>query len=170
MIQHEWNLAQIEDITEIVQMAQQHFETEIDQIFTPEVPTMTRNVTFAIMNQIYYPGSEMITVCRDLTSRKLLAYTWAKSGDRAAWSDDAMICVRMAHVDITLSPRLRVSLVQDMMTHWERLADYSGNRIICSTTMRHDQAGFLKLHARAGYSVRGSYAYKRLPSRDSLQG
>ena len=34
--------------------------------------------------------------------------------------------------------------------------------IICSTTMRHDQAGFLHMHERAGYSVRGSVCYKRL--------
>jgi hypothetical protein len=28
--------------------------------------------------------------------------------------------------------------------------------------MRNDQQAFLKLHQRAGYDVRGSYAYKRL--------
>jgi hypothetical protein len=28
--------------------------------------------------------------------------------------------------------------------------------------MRNDQTGFLKLHAKAGYDIRGSYAYKKL--------
>jgi len=28
--------------------------------------------------------------------------------------------------------------------------------------MRNDQQGFLKLHQRNGYDVRGSYAYKKL--------
>ena len=162
MIEHSWRLAEIGDTNDIVMMAQQHFESEIDLIFTPEVPTMLRNVTFAIMNQIYYPGSEMITVCRAADDNRLLAYTWAKSNDRACWSDDNMVCVRMAHVDLSLSARERVKMVQDMMSHWERLAAFSGNKIICSTTMRNDQAGFLRLHERAGYSVRGSYAYKRL--------
>lgn len=162
MTDYSWRLADIGDTNDIVAMAQTHFEGEIDQIFTPEVPTMTRNVTFAIMNQIYYPGTEMITVCRAEDDNRLLAYTWAKSNDRACWSDDPMVCVRMVHVDLTLSPRLRIKLVKDMMSHWERLAAYSGNNIICSTTMRHDQDGFLKLHERAGYSVRGSYAYKKL--------
>lgn len=150
------------DTNDIVQMAKQHFESEIDDIFSPEVPTMTRNVTFAVMNQIYYPGSQMITVCRATADNKLLAYTWAKSGDRAAWSDDPMVVVCMAHADLSLPPRFRIKLVKDMMSHWERLANYSGNNIICSTTMRHDQGAFLKLHAKAGYSVRGSYAYKKL--------
>jgi len=162
MIEHTWRLADIADTNDIVGMAQQHFESEIDDIFSPEVPTMLRNVTFAIMNQIYYPGTEMITVCRAADDNKLLAYTWAKSNDRACWSDDPMVCVRMAHVDLSLSARERIKMVKDMMEHWERLAAYSGNKIICSTTMRHDQDAFLKLHARAGYSVRGSYAYKKL--------
>lgn len=161
-MEYSWRLSEIADTNDIVAMAQQHFEGEIDSIFTPEVPTMLRNVTFAIMNQIYYPGSEMITVCREEGSNRLLAYTWAKSNDRACWSDDNMICVRMAHVDLALPARLRVRLVRDMMSHWERLAAYSGNNIICSTTMRHEQDGFLKLHERNGYSVRGSYAYKKL--------
>jgi len=104
----------------------------------------------------------MITVCRAEDDQRLLGYTWAKSNDRACWSDDPMICVRMAHVDLALSARMRVRLVKDMMSHWERLAAYSGNKIICSTTMRHDQDGFLKLHERAGYDIRGSYAYKKL--------
>lgn len=104
----------------------------------------------------------MITVCREDESERLLAYTWAKSGDRACWSDDPMICVRMVHVDLSLPARTRIKLIRDMMSHWERLAAYSGNRIICSTTMRHEQDAFLKLHTKAGYSVRGSYAYKKL--------
>jgi hypothetical protein len=162
MTEHEWRLADMSDTNDIVSMAKQHFETEIDDIFSPEVPTMTRNITFAIMNQIYYPGTQMITVCRAQDDNRLLAYTWAKSGDRACWSDDPMVVVCMAHVDLSLPPRMRVKLVKDMMEHWERLANFAGNNIICSTTMRHEQDAFLRLHERAGYSVRGSYAYKRL--------
>lgn len=162
MTEYNWRLADIGDTNDIVAMAKQHFEQEIDDIFTPDVPTMTRNVTFAVMNQIYYPGSHLLTVCRENNTNRLLAYTWAKSGDRACWSDDPMVVVCMVHVDLTLPSRSRIQLIRDMMLHWEKFAQYAGNKIICSTTMRHEQAAFLKLHERAGYSVRGSYAYKRL--------
>lgn len=162
MMDYSWKLADMSDIDDIVALGSGHFKNEIDTIFTYSTLASTRNVTFAIMNQIYYPGSEMLTVCRSQHDNRLLAYTWAKSGDRTCWSDDAMVCVRFAHLDLTLSPRLRIKLVGEMMEHWEKFAVFAGNKIICSTTMRHDQAGFLKLHERAGYSVRGSYAYKRL--------
>lgn len=154
-----WTQAGLEDVNSIVAMAQQHFQTEIDQIFTPEPIVMARNITFAVVNQHYLPGSENISVAKDDTGH-LLAYTWAKRGERACWSDDEMVVVRMAHVDLALSARDRVRLVNNMMDIWEAYAYACGVPVLCSTTMRNDQAAFLRMHSRRGYSVRGSFAYK----------
>jgi len=142
-------------------MAENHFQTEIDTVFKPDTVAYSRNITFAIVNQFYLPGSELLYIARD-TSGKLLAYTWAKSNERAAWSDDNMIVIRMAHVDLSLSARDRLRIISDMMTIWEQFARSTNTSIICSTTMRKDQDAFLRLHARNGYDVRGSYAYKKL--------
>lgn len=158
---YNWTFAQLPDVNDIVKMAEQHFQTEIDLIFKPEPPTYARNLAYAVLNQTYYPGSELLTIARD-ENNKLLAYNWAKSGDRAFWSDDYLINVRMVHVNMELSPKIRIKLIKDMMQQWEELARFSRNPIICSTTMRHDQDGFLKLHEKNGYSVRGSYCYKKI--------
>jgi hypothetical protein len=142
-------------------MAESHFQTEIDTVFNPDPVAYSRNVTFAVVNQFYLPGSELLYVARD-ADNKLLAYTWAKSGERAPWSDDCMVVIRMAHVDLSLSSRDRLRIITDMMNIWEQFARSTNTPIICSTTMRKDQDAFLKLHARNGYDVRGSYAYKKL--------
>jgi hypothetical protein len=92
----------------------------------------------------------------------LLAYTWAISNEKTPWSDDAMICAKMAHVDLALPVRQRLRLVTGMIVLWETWARSIGIDIVCSTTMRRDQGGFLELHRKLGYDVRGSYAYKRL--------
>jgi len=160
---YNWRAAAGTDVGNIVNMAQQHFQQEIDQIFTPDTVAYSRNITFAIVNQFYLPTTELLSVAYD--GDKLLAYTWAKSNDRAAWSDDSMIVIRMAHVALDLSSRTRVGLLTDMMQLWENFAKFSNTPIICSTTMRNDQQTFLKMHARNGYDVRGSYAYKRLTQR-----
>ena len=136
MIEYTWSAATGNDVQPIVDMAEANFQIEIDQIFTPEPITYARNIMFAVVNQFYLPTSELISVAKT-PEGKLLAYTWAKNGDRAPWSDDIMVSIRMAHVGMDLSPRLRVKLLKDM---------------------------FLKLHARYGYDVRGSYAYKKLQS------
>ena len=156
-----WTPATGNDVSDIVAMAEQHFQTEIDTVFNPDPVAYSRNITFAVVNQFYLPMTELLYICRDDTNR-LLAYTWAKSNDRAPWSDDGMVVIRMAHVALDLSTKTRVRLVQDMMELWEQFAIFSKMPIICSTTMRRDQDAFLKLHTRMGYDVRGSYAYKRL--------
>lgn len=161
MIEYSWQPATGVDVPDIVNMAQTHFQREIDTVFTPDTVAYSRNITFAVVNQFYLPGSELLTVARDTTG-KLLAYTWAKGNDCAAWSDDRMVVIRMVHVDLALATRDRLRIITDMMYQWEVYARSINNPIICSTTMRNDQAAFLKLHSRNGYDVRGSYAYKRL--------
>lgn len=163
-----WRPATGLDVPHIVQMAIDHFQTEIDTIFKPDPVAYSRNITFAVVNQFYCPTTELLSVATD-SANNIVAYTWAKTGERAPWSDDEMVIVKMAHLSLHLSPRDRVVLVKDMLRLWESFATLAQVSIICSTTMRRDQSTFLKLHERHGYDVRGSYAYKKLPSRDSLQ-
>jgi hypothetical protein len=161
MPKYAWFPAMGTDVNDVVKMAQQHFQNEIDEIFNPDPVAYGRNITFAVVNQFYSPQSELLSLARDQNG-KLLAYTWAKAFDHAPWSDDNMIVVRMAHLALDLSTRQRITLIKDMLQLWENFAQLNKNPIICSTTMRREQDAFLKLHRQAGYDIRGSYAYKRM--------
>lgn len=161
MLNYKWNIATGHDVDDIVKMAQCHFQNEIDSFFTPEPITYARNITLAVVTQFYAPANMSLLVCRD-ENNKLLAYTWADSKETTAWSDDKMVVIKMAHVNLSLSTKERIKLIKDMMQLWEIFAIASNTPVICSTTMRSDQSAFLKLHERNGYTVRGSFAYKRL--------
>ena len=156
-----WRPANGLDVPHIVKMAVDHFQTEIDTIFTPDPVAYSRNITFAVVNQFYSPTTELLSVAVD-SENNIVAYTWAKAGEHSPWSDDEMVIVKMAHLSLNLSARDRVKLVIDMLRLWEAFATLARVRIICSTTMRKDQSSFLKLHEKHGYDVRGSYAYKKL--------
>lgn len=158
---YNWRPANGTDVPNIVKMAETHFQSEIDNIFTPEPVVYSHNVTLAIVNQFYNPLTCLFSVCYD-DSNQLLAYTWATRGEKAPWSDNEMIVIRMAHVNLSLSTKLRIRLITDMLLLWEQYASLCQVPIICSTTMRKDQHAFLKLHEKHGYDVRGSYAYKRI--------
>jgi len=155
-----WNTAAGPDVADIVAMAVGHFQTEIDQLFYPDPIAYSRNLTLAIVNQFYLPGTEMLKVCRDQDGQ-LIGYVWAHRST-APWSDDPMCSVRMVHVDLSLSARDRIQIIKEMIMHWELWCHESGIPVVCSTTMRGDQAGFMRIHERMGYDIRGSYAYKRL--------
>jgi len=156
-----WRPAHGGDVPDIVRMAQDHFESEIDQIFTPDPIAYSRNITVAVVQQFYSPLSQLISVART-EQDQLVAYTWAERNQRAPWSDDEMVVIKMAHVDLALSTRTRIRLIQDMIDLWETWAALCGVPVICSSTVRGDQAAFLRIHAGRGYDVRGSYAYRRL--------
>lgn len=160
-LEYTWQAATGSDVPDIVNMAQQHFESEIDQIFTPDPIAYSRNITVAVVQQFYAPLTQLVSVART-PHNQLVAYTWAQRGERAAWSDNEMVVVKMAHMDMSMSARTRVGLVTDMINLWEQWALLCQVPIVCSTTMRGDQAAFLKIHQRAGYDVRGSFCYKRI--------
>lgn len=155
-----WFRATGEDITPIMLLAKNHFETEADSVFTIDELEYSRNVGVAVINQFYNPYSELLLVAKQ--AGKIVGYCWARRGERAAWSTDEMVAIRIAHVDMTLPARDRVELVKEMINLWEIWARECGIAIICSTTMRKSQDGFLRIHEKLGYDVRGSIAYKRL--------
>jgi hypothetical protein len=161
MTNYTWKPADGTYVQNIVSMAETHFQNEIDMFFNPEPITYSRNISHAIVNQFYLPSTELVYVAID-ENNNLLAYTWACSNERAYWSDNNIVYIKMAHVDLNLSSKLRVKLVIDMFTIWENFAKFAQVPIICSTTMRKDQAAFLKLHERHGFEVRGSYCYKKI--------
>ena len=172
-----WHDATGTDVPEIKDLAVAWFQSEIHDIFTPDPIAYMRNVTQALVLQYYNPLSELIKVAKD-SSGRIVAYVWAGRGERALWSDQEMIVIKMVHVDLSLGPRQRIALIREMIMLWELWARDCGVPVICSTTMRGDQTAFLRIHTQMGYDVRGSYAYKRLEadmagsanSHDALEG
>jgi hypothetical protein len=157
-----WRPAAGPDTEQITAMAQGYFGLETDQIFQNDPVEYSRNVLLATVNQFYNPKKELLSVATHTETGQLLAYTWAMRGQYAPWSSEEMVAIRIAHCNMKLSARGRIHLLAQMIRMWEVWARACDIRIICSTTMRGDQTAFMHLHTRAGYSVRGSIAYKRL--------
>lgn len=157
-----WRPATGPDTEAIVAMAQSHFGLETDQIFENDPIEYSRNVLIATVNQFYNPKRELISVAVHTDTQQILAYTWAERGQRAPWSSEELVAVKIAHVNLKLSNRARIHLLAQMIRMWEVWARACDVKIICSVSVRGEQRGFMHLHELAGYSVRGSVAYKRL--------
>ena len=157
-----WRPAGGPDVEAIVALAQENFGVETDQIFENNPIEYSRNLMLALISQFYNPKMELLCVATDNDTQEIIAYTWAMRDQRCPWSVEEMVCIRVAHTKMNLSARDRIFLCAQMLRMWEKWAEACEIKIICSTTIREDQRGFLHLHEQAGYVVRGSVAYKRL--------
>ena len=155
-----WRAPTGADTQDIVDLALVCFGQETGEFFHNDPIEYGRNITLATVNQFYNPLTELLSVAYD--SDMLLGYTWAVRGQYSPWSREEMVTIRMAHVRLDLTARERVALLAQMIQMWELWARACKINIIFSSTIRESQDPFLRLHERAGFTVRGSCAYKRL--------
>lgn len=156
-----WRPALGLDVDSLVRLTQHHFEQEADTIFRTDPLVLAHNLTRAVVDQFYNPGTALVRLAVD-DQNQVQAWIWAERGQRAVWSQDEMVAIKIIHVDMRLSLRTRVNLTQQCLEQAEHWALVTGVPIVCSTTMRWDQEGFLRLHERRGYERRGSICYRRL--------
>jgi hypothetical protein len=155
-----WRAPTGADTQDIVDLALVCFGQETAGFFQNDPVEYGRNVTLATVNQFYNPLTELLSVAYD--GDMLVAYTWVIRGQYAPWSKEEMATIRMAHVRLDLTAKERITLLAQMLQMWEIWTRACKINIIFSSTIRESQDPFMRLHERAGYTVRGSCAYKRL--------
>jgi hypothetical protein len=157
-----WRGATGEDIQAIVDLVGRNYEVDGYGITDINPVEGSRNLMFAVINQMYNPKKELISVARHKEDDTLLAFTWAQRDIRHPWSTEEMIVPRMLSVELSLSNRCRTALCIQIMLMWERWAQVCDVKSINSNSMRHDWQPLMRLHKAMDYDVRGSMAFKRL--------
>ena len=154
----EWQLAHpLYDVEDIVAMAKDHFEGEVDQILRTDPQVMRKNVTLTATYQLFDKNREFLAVCRE--GDQLLGYCWYDRGGYTTYSTDEITNAKFHHVDLKLSPRLRVKLINQMIDQHILWANAWGIPVICSTSIRAEHDGFMRIHKKRGFLVNGSYAW-----------
>lgn len=157
-----WDYAQYADIEDMYQLAKTHFEREMDGIFTINDANYKYALDMATSHQRHNLALEQLLTCRDKDSNKLIAYSWIGRGHRTPYSNDEMAEAKMAHTDLELSGAKRIHILVQMINYWEQWALACNIPVLVSTSIREEQATFLRLHERLGFTVRGGICYKRL--------
>lgn len=157
-----WRLAAFDDVIPITVMANEIYGAEVDGIFTQDPRRMAYHVDLAVTTQRYYLTKQQLIVAEDPVSKHLLAYAWIARGGYTPYADEEIAEAKFAHIDLGLPITTRVRLMAQILQQWELWCRISGIPVLVSTTIREDQAGFLKLHDQAGFRRRGSFAYLRI--------
>ena len=173
----EWTLAHpLHDVDDIVDMADSVFGTEADGILTRDKAVFRKHVTVATTVQVFDKSKEFIAVCRDdpipepntkwnaktgMADQKLLGYCWFDRGGYTTYSNEEISNAKFHHVDLQLPARLRVRLINEMIDQHILWAHRWGIPVVCSTSIRAEHDGFMKIHKKRGFTVNGSYAWIR---------
>jgi hypothetical protein len=157
-----WRPAAGSDIEALVKLSFEQIGHEVDDIYTIDLLELGRNMLLSIVNQFYNPKKELFSVACDVDTGEIIAYSWADRGQTVPWSTEETIGIRMCQVAPHISARKKLFLLAQQIRMWEIWATACNVKIIVSATTRRNQEAFLRLHESAGYTVKGSSAYKRL--------
>jgi hypothetical protein len=173
----EWSLAHpLHDVEDIVEMADSVFGHEADGILKRDRAVFRHRVTVACTEQLFYKGREFIAVCRSegkdaywdqatkdivIPEQPLLGFCWFDRGGYTTYSNEEISNAKFHHLDLSLPVRTRVRLVNEMIDQHILWAHTWGIPVVCSTSIRADHDGFMKIHRKRGFTVNGSYAWIR---------
>jgi hypothetical protein len=156
----DWRLAHpLDDVDDIVEMADGIFGHEADGILTRDRNVFRKHVTIAATVQLFDKGREFLAVCRDVDT--LVAYCWFDRGGYTTYANEEISNAKFHHLDLSLSVRTRVRLLNEMIDQHILWASSWGIPVICSTSIRAEHDGFMKIHKKRGFTVNGSYAWGR---------
>jgi hypothetical protein len=169
----EWSLAHpLHDVEDIVEMADSLFGHEADGILTRSRDVFRHRVTVATTEQLFNKGREFIAVCRaepvfeqwletGTGQGKLLGFCWFDRGGYTTYSNEEISNAKFHHLDLSLPVRTRVKILNEMIDQHILWAHTWGIPVVCSTSIRAEHDGFMRIHKKRGFTVNGSYAWMR---------
>ena len=164
----EWSLAHpIHDVEDIVELADTQYGQEADGIVKRDRGVFRKNVTLASTYQLFDRSREFLAVCRNLTPRgeivvdELLGFCWFDRGGYTTYSNEEISNAKFHHLRLDLPAKTRVRMVNEMIDQHILWAHTYGIPVVCSTSVRMEHDAFMRIHAKRGFKVTGSYAWIR---------
>lgn len=169
----DWTLAHpLHDVDDIVEMADSVFGAEADGILTRDRSVFRKNVTIAATVQLFDKGREFLAVCRgdrvfntmmgqSVIEDALLGYCWFDRGGYTTYANEEISNAKFHHVDLSLPVKTRVRMINEMIDQHILWAHTWSIPVVCSTSIRTEHDGFMKIHKKRGFKTNGSYAWIR---------
>ena len=151
----------LHDVDDIVEMSDWIYGAEADGILNRSRAVFRYRVTMAATEQLFNRSKEFLAVCRDSEKQRLLGFCWFDRGGYTTYSNEEISNAKFHHVDLDLPVRTRVRLINQMIDQHILWANQNAIPVVCSTSIRADHDGFMKIHKKRGFSVNGSYAWIR---------
>jgi len=152
-----WQLVNpIYDVDRLITKFKEFYGSEAG-ILTYDEKFLRKNLTVASTVQLFDKSKEFIAYAEE--NGKLMGGCWFDRGGYSTYSTKEISNSKFHHIDLTLSVRQRIRVLNQMIDQHLLWADNWGIPVVCSTSIRKDYEGFMKVHEKRGFTVCGSYAY-----------
>jgi hypothetical protein len=158
----EWIRAEVRHIPDIVKLAESHYQQEVEQLLTPNPTRLSYHLYKAVIEQTFHPGNTLVSVAVDKTTQRLLAWAWLERGKHTVYANEEMAVGEFIHTQLDLPVRTRMRLVGQTLDQWILWSQANAIPVLCSTSIRDDQSGFMRLHNAYDFVIKGSFAYKKI--------
>ena len=116
-----------------------------------------KNMTVCATVQMFDKGKEYFAYLEGVD--KLLGFCWFDRGGYATYSTKEISHSKFHFIDLTLPIKQRIKILNAMIDQHLLWADTWGIPVVCSTSIRKDFEGFMRVHEKRGFTVNGSYAW-----------
>lgn len=157
-----WTKAIHTDVENIVSLVDDNYSVEIDDIYTKSRTRLTFHLHKAILEMSYGINNQNISVAKDKLTKKVIAWAWIERGKFQVYANEESAVAEFAHVALDLPSRTKVTLIAQILEQWICWCEVNRIPVLCSTSIREDQTGFMKLHDQFGFKRRGSFAYRKI--------
>ena len=152
-----WQLVNpIHDVDRLINKFREQYGSE-SGVLTYDENFLRKNLTVASTVQLFDRSKEFIAYAQE--GDKLLGACWFDRGGYASYSTREISNSKFHHIDLTLPVRQRIRILNEMIDQHLLWADNWGIPVVCSSSIRKDHEGFMRVHAKRGFTVCGSFAW-----------
>jgi len=157
-----WRLMHTMDLDEVVALAVDQYQSEVEGLLTPSPEAFRYNLELALCEQQFQLSREQVIVARDRNTNALMAYAWCKRGQYTPYSTEEMAEAAIAHVQLHLPDRVRIRILAQMIQQWILWCHLNNIPVLVSSSIRQEQTAFMRLHEQFGFRRVGLLAIKRI--------
>ena len=151
----EWTLVKPNEAIRVIDTFEPIYKEESTLGYDREF--ISKVLTVACTVQIFDQSKELIAKCTK--GERILGVCWFDRGGYAPYSTKEICNSKFHHVDLSLPIRTRYRIINQMIDQHLLWAYHWNVPMVCSTSIRGDYQGFMRIHAKRGFRVHGSFAY-----------
>jgi len=149
-----------QDVPAIVELSDRTDSQDIVGILTKNPTRLHYHLHQSILETAYGFNKQLVSIARQ--DDQIIAWSWLTRDKFSPYADEEMAIAEICTVAPELPVKSKIKLIAQTLDIWSAWCLLNGIPVLTSNTIRAEQSAFMRLHEQAGFTIRGSFAYRRI--------